>query len=240
MNTYLEIAKQAALEAGAFLRKAKNTTSVVEISRRDIKLDVDKQAESIIVKTLPKNASVLCEESGWIGDRSTTYWIVDGLDGTINFHFGIPMAAVSIGYVHESMPNIGVVYDFIHDELFAGGIGLGVTLNGLPVNVSKTDDTGSALLLTALATKGGFDGITLSKFGQGLAKWQKVRMLGSAALSLAYVASGRADACEIAGIMDWDVAAGIALVRAAGGNVSITDRGENVVDILATNGCLHF
>ena len=67
-----------------------------------------------------------------------------------------------------------------------------------------------------------------------------VRMLGSAALSLAYVASGRADACEIAGIMDWDVAAGIALVRAAGGNVSITDRGENVVDILATNGCLHF
>lgn len=238
MGRMLASAKLAAHKAGSFIKEAKDTASIVEMSRRDIKLDLDRKAEEIIVSSLATKFPILCEETGWIGDMSSGYWVVDGLDGTVNLYYGIPMASVSIGFVYDDQPVIGVVYDFIHDEMFSGMVGDGVAVNERSVEVSRTDSVDQALLLTALATKGNFDSSTLSEFGQRLGQWRKVRMLGSAALSLAYVASGRADACEITNIMEWDVMAGLALVRAAGGSISAKPLGSDMLDIYASNGLI--
>lgn len=238
MSPLLSTAVKAAVAAGEFISKAKTSARVVEDSRRDIKLDLDRQAEGLILSVLGSDLPVLCEENGWIGGPSQDYWVIDGIDGTVNLRHGIPIAAVSIGLVSAGQPVLGAIYDFTHDELFAGEIGAGITLNGQPVRPSETQLREKALLLTALATKGDFDADSLARFGQNLARWRKIRMLGSAALSLAYVAAGRADACEIAGIMDWDVTAGLALLAAAGGASRTLSRGNHVVDIVATNGLI--
>ncbi len=236
---YLETARSAAKAAGCFLRTSERSI-VVENARRDIRLDSDSKSEQIIFTHLGSDFSILSEEHGWVGGEATCYWVVDGLDGTVNYHHSIPLTAVSIGLVINREPVLGVVYDFFHNEMFSGCVGHGVTLNGKSVCVSQIDSVESALLLTALATKRVFDESVLESFGRKLGRWKKVRMLGSASLSLAYVASGRADACEIEGIMDWDVAAGVALVRAAGGVVLCNSIDNHVNDVHANNGCFKF
>lgn len=237
----LAMASELARSAGVLINRERYAAEVMETQRRDIKLNLDKQVESHIIAGLASSGiPILCEESGWIGKPSATYWAVDGLDGTVNLHYGLPFAAVSIALVRDASPILGAIYDFTHDEMFSGAIGLGVSLNGRPVTISRNNAVEQALLLTALATRGKFDPETLGNFGQRLGRWRKVRMLGSAALSLAYVASGRADACEIEGIMIWDVMAGIALVRAAGGYAVCSAGFDSVVDVIATNGKITF
>jgi len=241
----LASAIQAARKAGAFLisLKRRNGIEITESTRRDIKLNADREVEEIIKRELGGSLPILGEESGWSTEnaRDSAYWIIDGLDGTVNFLQDIPIAAVSIALIRDGEPVLGVVHDFLHDELFAGGVGAGATLNGHPIHVSNTAEPAAALLLSAVATKRDFGDAALATFGVSLGRWRKVRMLGSAAISLAYVAAGRADACELAGIMEWDVAAGIALVRAAGGAAVFATAGQpHVVDIYAHNGHLAF
>ena len=154
----------------------------------------------------------------------------------MNFHYGLPFCAVSIALVVEGTPKLGVVFDFIHSELFTAILGDHAALNRMPMAVSTTTESAAALLLTALATDRDFSDSALAEFAVDLKRWKKVRMLGSAALSLAYVAAGRADACRLEAIREWDVAAGIALVQAAGGKVVVTPRRPTVVDVFASNG----
>lgn len=239
----LAAAIQAARLAGAFLNhlKRRNGLEITEATRRDIKLNADREVEEIIKRELGTSLPILGEESGWSAEHAGTHWIIDGLDGTVNFLLDIPLAAVSIALIRNGEPVLGVVFDFLHDELFAGAVGAGATLNGRPIQVSNTSEPAAAMLLSAVATKRDFGDAALAAFGVSLGSWRKVRMLGSAAISLAYVAAGRADACELAGIMEWDVAAGIGLVRAAGGAaVSIAAGQPHVVDIYAHNGHLAF
>jgi myo-inositol-1(or 4)-monophosphatase len=239
----LASAIKAALSAGEFLMslKRQHTLEITAATRRDIKLNADRQVEAIIKSELGNALPVLGEETGWSVPPATgaAYWVVDGLDGTVNFLRDIPIAAVSIGLIRNGSPFLGVVYDFLRDELFAGQVGVGATLNGRPLHVSNADDPASALLLSAVATMRDFGDDRMAAFGVSLGRWRKVRMLGSAAISLAYVAAGRADACELAGIMEWDVTAGIALLRAAGGSAvtTVTNR-LHVVDVYAHNGHL--
>ena len=239
MDGYLAKAIAGAKAAGEFLRNAERNI-VIENSLRDIKLDLDIKAEEIIFPYLGSDFPILSEEAGWCGGKSESYWVVDGLDGTVNFYHSIPLASVSIGLVVNREPVLGVIYDFLHDEMFSGYLGTGVFLNGKNVHTSEVNSVESALVLTALATKGSFTGSALESFGKNLGRWKKVRMLGSASISLAYVACGRADACQIDGIMEWDIQAGVALVRAAGGFVTCIDKGMHVNDILASNGCFKF
>lgn len=228
-------AEEAALAAGRMLTAARQS-AVVEATRRDLKLDVDSQAEQRIIELLGNELPILGEEGGWTACEGRACWVVDALDGSVNFHYGIPLATVSIALVCDGAPLVGVVYDFSRDELFSGVAGQGVTCNGQPVQVRPACRAEEALCLSALATAADFSPDALASFGQRLGRWRKVRMLGSAALSLAYVAAGRADACELASIMRWDVAAGIALVKAAGGAVACRECGDNVVDVIAGSG----
>jgi len=187
---------------------------------RDIKLQADQDAESIILKALAETGySVLAEESGEHGllEGDDPYWVVDPLDGTMNFNRGLPECCVSIALCQGQDPVMGVIYDFNRDECFQGIVGEGAWLNDAPMSVSGISERSQAVLCTGFPTHRSFDSDSLEEFIRSAQDFKKVRMLGTAALMVAYVACGRADAYLEDSIMLWDVAAGIALVRAAGG-----------------------
>ncbi len=191
---------------------------------RDIKLQADQDAEAIILKALSASGyPVLAEESGEHGlvDGDTPYWIVDPLDGTMNFNRGFPECCVSIALFRGEDPLLGVIYDFNRDECFRGIVGEGAWLNDTPMTVSGIAERNQAVLCTGFPTHRSFDEDSIEEFVRSAQDFKKVRMLGSAALMVAYVACGRADAYLEESIMLWDVAAGLALVQAAGGYIDV-------------------
>ena len=221
-STLLAIAQTSALAAGRFLAKQTGRKAHIDaVSKHDLKLKTDKQAEAMIVKELSKRTSfpILSEEAGWLGARTNgSFWVVDPIDGTFNFYRGIPIFCVSIALFDErDQPILGVIYDVCRQEMFAGIVGKGVWLNGRAVHTSQTANQQAAVLLTGFPS-----GITPKQMKEVVElgkSYCKLRWIGSAALSLAYVACGRGDIYHERGIKIWDVAAGLALVLAAGGHI---------------------
>jgi len=212
---------------------------------RDVKIRADRELESIILNRLLGETSypVLSEESGYLGGDKTSSdyrWIVDPLDGSLNFSRGIPINCISIALWKGLAPKLGVIYDFNRSEIFSGVVGEGAWLNGKPINVSGIDEKSCAVLCTGFPVATDFSKTSLLDFVEKIRMYKKIRLLGSAALSLAYVACGRADVYAENDIKIWDVAAGIALVKAAGGNVDILnlDRTGSTLNIAAANGLL--
>jgi len=234
MELELELsrAKDAALAAGTALREAfTEYKSILSEVGRDIKLQADQDAERIILDHLRTSSfPVLAEESGEHGivDGETPCWIVDPLDGTMNYSRGVSLCCVSIALARGEQPLLGVVYHFMDDDLYVGAPGLGAWLNDKPMSVSGVDQSSKAMLSTGFPNSFDFDGPEFAEMTNGLRRFKKIRMIGTAALSLAYVASGRFDAYAENNIMFWDVAAGLALVEAAGGHTSVemTDKGK--------------
>jgi len=228
----LELAEKAARKAGHYLKKVQQSPLKIDSADgRDIKLLADKESEKIIIQTL--NAAspygFLAEESGEHGSLSSgdPIWVVDPLDGTVNFSRGIPLCCVSIGLWHESQPILGVVYNFSEEELFSGIVGSGAWCNNQAISVSNEDLKNKAILATGFPVNRDFESTSLQGFLYNIRKFKKIRLLGSAALSLAYVACGRVDAYTEEDIMYWDVAAGIALVNASGGWVAVENSSRN-------------
>ncbi len=197
--------------------------TVLDDSGRDIKLQADRDAEALILDILqPFGHPVLAEERGELGEvmsGNTPYWIVDPLDGTYNYSRVMPGCCVSIALARGMEPLLGVVYDFVRDECFTGVVGEGAWLDDVPVQVAPQKPVAQAMLTTGFSTQGELTEETLNRFVDSARRFKKVRMLGTAALMMAYVANGRADAYAEDHIMWWDVAGGTALVRAAGGHV---------------------
>jgi len=217
-----ELAKTAAKIAGECLRKI-NRSDILSDSGRDIKHQADIDSEQLIIETLQTlNHPVLAEESGEHGifSEDAPYWVIDPLDGTLNYSYTIPLCCVSIALWKQDTPILGVIYDFIHDELFTGIVGQGAWCNEKPIIVNKTTEFNQAILATGFPVNRDFSDQAIQNFVKQIQAFKKVRLLGSAALSLAYVAYGRIDAYKEENIMFWDVAAGIALVKAAGGFVA--------------------
>ena len=220
---YLAIAQDAALVAGKILKKRSLIlTQVNARGRRDIKLQADRTAEKIIISLLCKKNkfSVFSEEAGAIrGNDNQHIWIIDPLDGTVNYSHRLPICCVSIGLWCAGQPILGVIYDFNHDEMFTGLAGHGAWLNGTAIKVSGVIKKEQAILCTGFPVSTDFSQSTLLRFVKDIQLYKKVRLLGSAALSLAYVAAGRVDAYQENDIAIWDIAAGIAIVEAAQGCV---------------------
>lgn len=242
LESYLSLAVQAAREAGQFLL-ATGTGSVVADLPHDVKLAADRDAEEIIIKFLRQHSdfSLLAEEQGRLAARGRATglrWIIDPLDGSLNFLQGIPFCCVSIALWQEQEPLLGVVYDFYREELFTGIVGDGARLNGKLIQASVTREIGKAILCTGFPAATDHAPEVLLQLVEQLRRYKKVRLLGSAALSLAYVAAGRADAYFEKDIKIWDVAAGLALVKAAGGMTSVTD--SPVADALTVYAGNHF
>lgn len=222
----LSWARAATTAAASCLKHmAQGTRTVLNDSGRDIKMQADIDAERIFLELLaPSGYPILSEESGARGDVAGDgpVWVVDPLDGTMNFSRAIPFYSTSIALLVNGDPVLGVVHDVGREETFYGVVGQGCWLNDVPITVSSVAEPSSAILATGLPTYRDFDAAALSDFSKELGRFKKVRMLGSAALMLAYVAGGRVDAYWEDDIMLWDVAAGLALVRAAGGCVSLS------------------
>jgi len=238
----LELATSVALDAGqAIETDGEMYRNVEQDLERDVKIKADRELESIIVKRLLRETQypVLSEESGYLGGMKTSqgyYWIVDPLDGSLNFSRGIPINCISIALWEKMDPKLGVVYDFNRGELFSGLVGEGAWLNGKPIKVSEISEKSRAVLFTGFPVSTDFSRNSLLDFVQNVKLYKKIRLLGSAALSLAYVASGKGDAYIENDIKLWDVAAGIGLVKAAGGRVEcIPSRGGNVFKVWAGN-----
>lgn len=221
----LDWAVGAARDAGAKLRKwFHEDKTVLSAEGRDIKLQADRDAEEAILAVLSASAHpVLAEESGEHGmvDGGAPFWVVDPLDGTFNFSRGIPLCCVSIALCVGTEPVLGVIHDFNTGNLFSAVVGEGAWLDGEPMRVSAVEESGKGVLVTGLPTFRNFDDASMQGFLDEIRRFKKVRMLGSAALMLANVACGRADAYAEDDIMLWDVAAGAALVKAAGGYVDV-------------------
>ncbi|OGV69570.1 MAG: hypothetical protein A2283_02070 [Lentisphaerae bacterium RIFOXYA12_FULL_48_11] len=148
-------------------------------------------------------------------------WIVDPLDGTVNYSRGTPLSAVSIGLWQNNKPVYGVIYDFWRDELFHGGSGFGAFMGYQSIKVSGTTDPQLAILATGFPANSDHNTAPLQQFLESVQRFKKIRLLGTAALSMAYVACGRTDAYMERDIMLWDIAAGAAIVQGAGGVISI-------------------
>jgi myo-inositol-1(or 4)-monophosphatase len=216
----LDLARQAALGAGELLTRLRAGELAVDSDAgRDIKLAADRQAEAAILETLAASSyPVLAEESGASSPQADgPRWIVDPLDGTVNFKRGLDLCCVSVALWEGDNPLLGVVYDFNRRELFSGLVGQGAWRNGEPIRVSAVTDPAKAVLGTGFPVNRDFASPGLSRFIERVQAFKKLRLLGSAALSLAWVACGRIDAYCEEDIMLWDVAAGLALVAAAGG-----------------------
>ncbi len=217
----LAIAGRAARAAGRYLA-AEPRRDVVPVAEtaHDIKLHADQASEQRIVDVLSTGPSIpiIAEErlAGSLSSDDVVRWIVDPLDGTMNYAQGIPFCCVSVALWRGDLPLLGVVYDFDRDEMFSAAMGLGAWLNGSTMHV-RSKSPNRAVLCTGFPAGTDFAPAAVQRFVEQVGMFRKIRLLGSAALSLAYLAAGRVDAYFERDIRIWDVAAGLALVRAAGG-----------------------
>lgn len=239
----VETACAAARAAGAVAREAFLAFSpdTLAIEQKDGFFDVvtaaDKEAEAVakrvILASVPASR-ILGEEDGWSGEGDTT-WIIDPIDGTSNFASGLPIFAVSIAAYHAGETVCGVIYDPVRDELFmaAGGV---LSLNGelLKPAVRGRTDREVELLTNAPYEGDPIGREALDAFARLVGSFRAVRRLGSCALHLAYVAAGRAAISHETKFKAWDIAAGMQLVRAAGGRIFAWDaQGRPVADPFA-------
>jgi myo-inositol-1(or 4)-monophosphatase len=245
MKHYLDAAEKAARAAGKLLRKNFGRPQRVNaVAAHDIKLQIDIQTQELITKLLlkefPKHA--LYGEEGIVGDQSSDHqWIVDPLDGTVNYFYGIPHFCVSIALRLRNEVMVGVIYDPIRREMWKGQKGETSKLNGDPVHVSDRADLAEAVVSVGLAKTGETINANFPLLQQMVHRVRKCRVLGSAALDMAYVACGRLDAYIEQGISLWDIAAGWLLVENAGGTVDLRPR-EDMKDkysIVAFNGVIN-
>lgn len=250
LQRWLDSATEAALAAGAVLQHHwGNLTTIDEKGRSgDLVTEADRGAEAavtaVLERHLPTDHGILAEESGVIRDRGTgLLWAIDPLDGTTNYTHQYPFCAVSIGLLAEGEPVLGVIYDPIHNDLFRAAKGLGATLNRSPIRVSTTDQLAQSLLVTGFAyDRRETPDNNYAEFCHLTHLTQGVRRGGSAAIDLAYVACGRLDGYWERGLSPWDIAAGIAIVQEAGGQVTAYDGSPLDVmagRLLATNGQIH-
>lgn len=240
-DKWLSIAKDAATKAGSFLKKYNKTAKDIKSDfKKDIKIKADFKAESIIVGCLREktNFSILSEEKGLLKGRNEDYlWVVDPLDGTLNFMRDIPLSCVSIGLWRKDVPLLGVVYEFNNSELFLGIARDSAWLNNKPIKVSKIHKKEKAVLCTGFPANTNFSLPSIQKFIGSIRQYKKIRLLGSAAISLAYVASGRTDAYYEENIMFWDIGGAIPILLGAGGRVRMKEGTlTNSFNVFASNG----
>ena len=206
----------------------------------------DKTAERTLFQELSKarpKYGFLLEEKGEVaGSDTSNRWVIDPLDGTTNFMHGLAHFAISIGLERDGEPFAGVIYEPVHDQMFTAEKGLGARLNGDRIRVSGRDRLDESLFATGIPFKGARDHpLFLKQLEAVMAVSAGVRRFGSAALDLAYVAAGRYDGFWETGLKPWDMAAGIIMIREAGGFVTDLDGGNLMMesgDILAANANL--
>ncbi len=246
---YLQCAEHAAREAGNYILQ--NLGKVKQISfksqEKNLVTEVDKKSEEIIITNLQKNFpdfDILAEESGTSSTTNSEYmWVIDPLDGTTNFTHGLPIFSISIGLIKGNEVITGVVYDPTRNQMFSAEKGKGSYLNGKKLSVSRTKEIKKSLLVTGFPYNVEENpDKCFERFIMMTKNSRAVRRLGSAALDFAYVAAGIFDGFWEVKLNPWDIAAGLLLVKEAGGKVTNFKGEEGDIfnpQILATNGHIH-
>lgn len=245
----IQLAIEAAREAGTFLKSSVGGVRQIERKfgqERNLVTEIDKQSEEIIISRIRNqypDHDFLAEESGGHDKKSDYRWIIDPLDGTLNFTHGVPIFCVSIGLEVKGEVVLGVVYDPNLDELFTAEKGRGAFLNQKPIRVSTTSTLIESLLVTGFpyTIKDNPDN-AVQHFVNFLMEAQAVRRLGSAALDLCYVAAGRFDGFWEVALSPWDVAAGVLILQEAGGKFTDFHGNPSAIytkRVLVSNGLIH-
>jgi len=240
------LARGAAGVLSGFFGKLRRADATTKGARRDLVSEADLASQRYLLEHIPESDDVLSEEGASRNTGAMRTWVIDPLDGTINFLHGLPNWCVSIGVVERGAPVAGVVCAPELRQLYTAAAGKGAFCNGERIHVSGTTDIGDAILATGLAYRRNelpdhnMDNITTLGFACA-----DLRRMGAAAIDLSYVASGRIDGFWELHLNAWDVAAGILLVREAGGKVTDFRGSERLEDllsgrhVLASNGPLH-
>ncbi len=227
MSEFLDVAQQAARAGGAALKSWIGRFEVHEKGPSDLVTDADLASQEAVRKVISAafpSHNMLSEEEPYVPGGDSEYrWIVDPLDGTTNYVHQVPQYAVSIGLEYRDEVICGVIYDPSTDECFYAERGQGAFLNGKRLKTSGIRDISKALVAVSFAAKVERDHPIINDFVEVLLRAQAIRRTGSAALNLCYVAAGRFDAYWAKETKAWDVAAGILIVREAGGTVTAVD-----------------
>jgi myo-inositol-1(or 4)-monophosphatase len=258
-KNFTAVAINTAAKAGEWIKSKLGDFSKVDYkyTPHDLVTEVDKGAETMIrnlILTHFPHHSILGEEGVEPGPAASEkavaelkdeeyLWIVDPLDGTTNFVHGFPFYAVSIALAHRGEVIVGVVYDPSRDELFVAEKGKGAYVHGKPMRVSKENTLADSLIATGFpADRAGALPANLAGVNALAPKVRNLRIAGSAALHLAYVAAGRLSGFWEIGLNAWDIAAGALLVQESGGQVSDTEGKPyslTVRHVIASNGAIH-
>ncbi|RPI14406.1 MAG: inositol monophosphatase [Ignavibacteriae bacterium] len=248
LKKYKEVLFEAAEEAGKIITESYNT--VFRIGRKkeynDLVTEVDHKSEKKIIEVIHKHFpehNVLSEECGDLNMTSDYVWIVDPIDGTVNYAHALPIFAVSIALEIKKEIVLGVVYNPVLNEKFHAEKGKGAYLNELQISVSKIEKLRDSLLVTGfpyLAREN--TGNCIDHFNNFIKEGLPIRRLGSAALDMCYVACGRFDGFWEVALNPWDMAAGYLILEEAGGKLS-NFKGEEFSiykkQLLASNGMIH-
>jgi myo-inositol-1(or 4)-monophosphatase len=242
----LPIALDAATQAGLLIqRNFGSDLTVNEMQRHDIKLELDVRSQKLITEIILKNDpthAILGEEEGDIGGDGEVEWIVDPIDGTVNYYFNIPHFCVSIAARNRQTKEmiLGVIHDPMMNETWSVVKGEPPLLNGKPISVSPRETMAEAVVTVGFSKSKSALDAGFERYKRIAYDVRKTRMLGSAALALAYIACGRLDAYVEEQISLWDIAAGVMLVEAAGGKVSTSPSAvkPGTMFICASNGKL--
>lgn len=248
-EVFLNTARQAALQAGEMLRKKFGTCFEISCKegRHNLVTECDKMSENFIIdtiyKTFPTHA-ILAEESGASSQKNEVTWIIDPLDGTVNFAHTIPIFSVSIGVAVGNQVVCGVVYQPMTHELFLVEKGKGAFLNGTLLKVSSTPLLENGFVATGFPYNVNENPLhCVDTFAKLARQGIPIRRLGSAAIDLSYVAAGRFDAFWEVILQPWDYAAAQLLIEEAGGKVTDHSGKDHSLfsagPILASNGKVH-
>ena len=210
---------------------AKGAQMKVNVSTDDdVKMQADVDSETLVRDMLTASRlPVIGEELG--GDHTLfegkeLYWVVDPLDGTYNYLRRQPATCVSLGLMRGSEPVLGVIYNFTADKTYFGVVGEGTFINGQRITPGWVDQIGDACIMTGFPALADKSAPAMERFIGQVSRYKKIRMIGSAALALAYVGEGVADTYYESGTNLWDVAAGLAIIKASGGHYRLVPTGK--------------
>ena len=246
---FTRIGIEAALQAGEILREGFGTTFSIErkCGRHNLVTEYDHLAEERILSFLKAycpNAEFLAEESGTVGSNSELVWIIDPLDGTVNFARHIPNFSISIALEKNGSLFCGIVYQPISHELFVAEFGKGAFLNGKQIEVSNVKSIADSILCTGFPYNLHKNpSHCIDHFIDILRLGIPIRRMGSAAIDLAYTAAGRFEGFFEVGLSPWDCAAGMLLLKEAGGQITTWDMNSLThrikAPLLCSNGKIH-
>lgn len=241
-SAQLKTAEAAAREAGLFLKtNFFRSKEVASSSAHDLKLRLDTETQELIVARLRRDFpeyAVLGEEGSCGGDKNAPLWVIDPIDGTVNYFYGIPLYCVSIALSVNGSFVLGCVYDPMQDECFSACVGGPALLNGKAIRVSARTQMRDAVVFIGHGTHDKSGSAGVARFAHLSAQVKKIRILGTAALTLCYIAAGRFDAYVENRINLWDFSAARVILEAAGGSVEYTpsDAAPHSGAIIAWNG----